>query len=461
MKLKSRYSAKEFRKLLSARNFTAIRSLLEPVDAVLLADVLREIPIRKVLIIFRLMTRRDATKVFSHLPVSYQEGIMEELGDTNVAQILNEMPPDDRTALLEVLPIDIRKKLLDMLTPEERAVASKLLAFPRNSVGRRMTPDYIAVHPDWTIGWTLEHIRNMAMEKETINMIYVIDEKGVLIDDISLKRIILTAPEKKISDIMDYEFRYLNANVDQEIAVEMFKKHDRIALPVVNNERQLIGIVTVDDVLDIQEEEVTEDIQKFGAVEVMKEPYLDVPFFKLVQKRAGWLTVLFLGEMLTATAMGFFEKEIVRAVVLVLFIPLIISSGGNSGSQASTLIIRAMALGEVSLRDWWRIIRREFFVGLALGCILGIIGFSRIALWNLFTNIYGEYWLFIAITIFITLSGVVLWGTLVGSMLPLVLKRLGTDPAVSSAPFVATLVDVSGLVIYFGAAMALLHGKLL
>ncbi|MCZ7615649.1 MAG: magnesium transporter [Ignavibacteriaceae bacterium] len=336
-----------------------------------------------------------------------------------------------------------------------------MLGYPENSVGRLMTPDYVAVRRDWTVAETLDYIRKNGEDKETLNVIYVVDEKGKLVDDIRIREIILSPLDKKISDLMEENFSALNVHDDQETAVEVFKKYDRVALPVVDNYGILIGIVTVDDVLDVAEEEATEDIQKLGGVEALEEPYSTMPFFSMIKKRVGWLTVLFIGEMLTASAMGFFEDEIAKAVVLALFVPLIISSGGNSGSQAATLVIRAIALGEVTLKDWWYIMRREILSGLTLGLVLGIIGFLRIFIWASFSNIYGNHWMLIAFTVGFSLIGVVLWGTISGSMLPFILKRFGLDPATSSAPFVATLVDVTGLIIYFTFALFFLSGTLL
>jgi magnesium transporter len=292
-------------------------------------------------------------------------------------------------------------------------------------------------------------------------MIYVVDEKGVLIDDIRIRNFLLAPLTAKVSDIMDYRYVALKAADSQQSAVQVFKEQDRKALPVTDSAGELIGIVTIDDVLNVAEEAATREIQKIGGSEALDEPYMQISFAQLVKKRAGWLIILFVGEMLTATAMGFFEKEIERAVVLALFIPLIISSGGNSGSQASTLVIRALALGEVELHEWWRVARRELFSGLALGGILGAIGFCRVSIWSLFSNIYGPHWLLVALTVGLALVGIVLWGTLAGSMLPFILRRLGFDPATSSAPFVATLVDVTGLVIYFSVALVILRGALL
>ena len=295
----------------------------------------------------------------------------------------------------------------------------------------------------------LDHIQEYGHDSETINVIYVVDEENKLLDDIKLKDILFVPRDSKVESLANYQFVTLSVNDSDEAAINAFRHYDRIVLPVIDEKGILLGIVTIDDVLRLANQEATQEMQNFGGMEALSEPYMQAPFLELMKKRAGWLVILFLGEMFTATAMGYFEDEISKAVVLALFLPLIISSGGNAGSQASTLIIRAMALGEVKLSDWWRIVKREVLSGVFLGAILGIIGFFRVALWNLFSNIYGEYWLLIAITIGLSLIGVVLWGTLCGAVLPLILRRAGVDPATSSAPFVATIVDVTGLIIYF------------
>ncbi|HEV9038470.1 MAG TPA: magnesium transporter, partial [Puia sp.] len=294
-----------------------------------------------------------------------------------------------------------------------------------------------------------------------IDVIYVVDDKGYFIDDIRIREIILANPEKKIEDVIDNRYIALSVNDAQETASEAFKMNNRVALPVLDNNNILLGIVTIDDVLWITQEEFSEDIQKIGGTEALDEPYLEMPLLKLFRKRIVWLVVLFLSEMLTATAMAYFEDEIAKAVVLALFVPLIISSGGNSGSQASTLIIQAMALGELTILDWWRVMRREILSGLLLGAVLGVIGFTRVILWNQIFHTYGEHGVLIALTIGVALIGVVMWGTIAGSMLPIVLKKFGADPATSSAPFVATLVDVTGLVIYFSVAFLIMRGILL
>ena len=367
----------------------------------------------------------------------------------------------DRTALLEELPGTVTQRLLALLSPEERRVATQLLGYPEESIGRRMTPDYVALRDSWTVAQVLEHIRKVGHDRETLNVLYVVDERGRLIDDIRLREVILADPAAPLSSIMDRQFSALRVDQDQEEAVREFQRLDRVALPVVDSAGMLVGMVTVDDVMDVAEEEVTEDMQKMAAVEALDAPYLDVGFFTMVRKRVIWLSVLFLGQMLTATAMGYFEDEISQAIVLALFIPLIISSGGNSGSQTATLVIRAMAIRELHMRDWWRVLVREAGSGFTLGCLLGLIALLRIGLWPWREEVYGEHYFMVAITVAVSLIGVVMYGTLVGSMLPMVLRRLGLDPAVSSAPFVATLVDVTGIVIYFTIAALMLRGTLL
>jgi magnesium transporter len=362
---------------------------------------------------------------------------------------------------LEELPATVTRQLLSLLTPAERAVALTLLGYPENSIGRLMTPNYVRVFEHWTIPEVLDHIRRHGQDSETLNVIYVVDERGLLIDDIRIRELLLTSPGNRVADLMDRRVVALKATDDQQTAVAAFRRYDRTALPVTDTAGMLIGIVTVDDVLDVAEATATKEIHRIGGSEALDEPYTQIAFWRMIQKRAGWLTALFIGEMLTATAMGAFEAEIQRAVVLALFVPLIISSGGNAGSQASTLAIRALALGEVGLADWWRIARREIFAGLSLGAILGSIGFLRISIWSAFSSVYGPHWLLVAITVSFALIGVVLWGTLTGSLLPFLLRRLGFDPAASSAPFVATLVDVTGLVIYFTVGIVILRGTLL
>ena len=447
--------------LIEAREFNTLREELKNWPAGDLAELMEPLSAEKEAIVFRLLPREQAAEVFTYLSDERQEELLKAMAHEEVARILNAMDPDDRTSLLEELPANVIQHMLSLLSPEERLVASQLLGYEEDSVGRLMTPDFVRIRSNWTVERALQHIRRYGKDSETMSMIYVIDQDGRLIDDLRIRQFLLAAPETPISDIMDERFVSLKATDNREMAVEVFKDTDLIALPVVDKDNVLLGIVTVDDILDVAEEEATEDIQKIGGSEALDEPYMKIPIPKMVRKRATWLIILFLSEMLTATAMGRFENEIARAVVLSIFVPLVISSGGNSGSQASTLIIRAMALGEVGLRDWWRVMRREILSGLALGGILGIIGFIRISTWALVFHSYGQYWLLLAFTVGLALIGIVLWGSLAGSMLPFLLRRIGLDPATSSAPFVATLVDVSGLIIYFTVAALILRGTLL
>jgi len=325
-----------------------------------------------------------------------------------------------------------------------------------------MTPDYVWVYEHNTVAESIELIRRFGKDSETIDVIYVIDEDGNLVDDIKIRDIILSSPDKKINELIDGRVIVLHADDDQEVASDVFKMNNRVALPVVSKTEKLLGIVTIDDILWVATEEYSEDMQKIGGTEALDEPYLDTSVWNLFRKRVGWLVILFLGEMLTASVMQYFEEEIAKAVVLALFIPLIISSGGNTGSQASTLIIQALATGDVAITDWWRVFKREILSGLMLGTVLGVVGYFRILVWHaIFPNVYGDHYHLVGLTVGITLLGIVLWGTLSGSMLPLALKKLGADPAVSSAPFVATLVDVTGLVIYFSVAYLFLQGILL
>ncbi|MCW5961609.1 MAG: magnesium transporter [Pyrinomonadaceae bacterium] len=447
--------------VISERDFTALGDALQNLSPSALADLIGETPIRDQAPVFRSLPREFAADVLEYLPVRSQIELLNSLEQKEAAAILDEMAPDDRTRLFDALPDDERERFLALLRPDERGVAVRFLGFPEDSVGRLATSDYVRLRPDWTIERALAHIRRYGNDSETLNVLYIIDESGKLIDVLRIRKLLLASPETKIADLMDNSFIALQAADDQETAIEAMRRSDLTALPVADEDGVLIGIVTVDDILDVAAAETTEDIHKLGGSEAFDEPYLQIALTRMVRKRAGWLVILFLGEMLTATAMGFYEAEIEKAVVLALFVPLIISSGGNSGSQAATLVVRAMALGEVFLRDWWRVMRREIFSGLILGAILGAIGFSRIALWSAFSNIYGEHWFLIALTVGVALIGIVLWGTLSGSMLPFILRRLGLDPAASSAPFVATLVDVTGLIIYFTTAIFFLRGTLL
>jgi magnesium transporter len=450
-----------FESLIQADDKLAIREFLNDQNISDVAELIYAYPDYESQIIAYLAIHRAAS-VFKILEPGEQRKIIEDLPPYKSAELLNELPADDRVAFLEVLPNSVVRELIKTLDPDERKITLTLLGYPENSVGRLMTPDYVYVYEYNTVKEVIDTIRRFGTNSETVDVIYVINYRGELLDDIRIRDIILADPSVKVSELMDDRFISLKATDDQELASEAFKMNNRVALPVTDEQNVLLGIITIDDVLWVASEEFGEDIQKIGGTEALEEPYLDISLFKLFKKRAGWLILLFLGEMLTASAMQFFQQEIETATVLALFIPLIMSSGGNSGSQASTLIIQAMALGELSIKDWWKVMKRELITGSLLGIMLGSIGVLRISIWqNMHLFDYGPYWNLLAGTIFFSLIGIVLWGSMMGSMLPIILKKMKLDPAASSAPFVATLVDVTGIVIYFSFAYIFLHDILL
>jgi magnesium transporter len=450
----------ELETLIDRKDHAALKKYLEPWLPADLAPIIADLPVEQLARLFRVSSRELAATTFTYLSIEAQKKMLHVLNQEQAAALLNALPPDDRTAFLNELPLDLAMQMLSMLTPDERQVAQSLLAYPEHSVGRMMTLDYVAVRPEWTVREALDYIREHGYDRETLNVVFVVDAEGHLVDDIRVRRFLVSPLDRPVRELLDGNFTMLAPADDREKALGLFKKFDRVALPVVDENKKLIGIITVDDMLDVAEAEATEDIQKMGGSEALDEPYTTIALSRMVKKRASWLVVLFLGEMLTATAMSYFEGELEKAIVLSLFIPLVISSGGNAGSQAATLVIRALALGEFRLREWWKIMRRELAAGTMLGLILGSIGFLRIAIWAQFSSIYGEHWVLVAATVGIALVGIVLWGSLMGSMLPLILKRLGLDPATSSAPFVATLVDVTGLIIYFTVAMVVMRGTM-
>jgi magnesium transporter len=454
----------EIEELINARDFAGLREALADLPAADIADVFADLPAEQVAVIFRILPREKATEVFEYLPVESQEAALRALGQDQVAAVLNEMAPDDRTQLLEEIPGEAAQRLIAVLTPEERRIAVRLLGYPEESIGRLMTPDYVSIRKDWSISHVFSHLRSVGKDKESLNVVYVTDERGHLIDDIRLRDLVLADPNAAVSDVMDGNYVFLRAHDDQEEAVRTFKKYDRSVLPVVDSMNVLVGIVTVDDVLDVAEQEETEDVHKMAAVAVIDAPYLEASAVTMVRKRAPWLFLLFCGELVTITAMHRFQATLEAIVILAVFIPLIISSGGNSGSQAASLVIRALAIGELTLGDWWRVLRRELLSGLMFGSILGVAAFVTALIFGWYLRSQGQPLspgaVTVAFTVGTALVGVVLFGTFVGSMLPIGLKRLGLDPAVSSTPFVATLVDVTGIIIYFATAKVVLAGML-
>lgn len=451
----------EFERLLAEGNRMRIHEFLNNLNISDVALLIEEQEDQATDIIASLSVHRAAS-TFKILELGIQKQVIQDLQPLKTAALLNELPADDRTAFLEELPTEAVRELIKLLNPEERKITLSLLGYPESSVGRLMTPDYIAVQKDWTIAEVLEHIREVGKDSETIDVIYVVNDQGILVDDVRIREFLLSTPETLVSELVDGRYIALNVKDDQEMANQVFKMNNRVALPVVDDNAILLGIVTIDDVLWVANEEFSEDMQKMGGTEALEEPYLEISIFKLFKKRVGWLVVLFLGEMLTATAMATYEHALDKALILSLFIPLIISSGGNTGSQASSLIIQALTVGEVTLSDWWNVMKRELISGLMLGTILGLIGFLRVVLWSqIFPEVYGPHYVLVAVVVGVSLLGVVLFGTLSGSMLPIGLKKLGADPAVSSAPFVATMVDVTGVIIYFNCAYFFLKGTML
>lgn len=460
MELEQPTLQEQFESIIQTEDKLQIRDFLDDQNISDVAMLVDEFPEYDDQIVANMSIHRAAS-VFKILDLSIQKKIIHDLPPNTTASLLNELPADDRTDFLEELPGSVVRELIKLLDPDERKITLSLLGYPENSIGRLMTPDYVYVYPWNTIEEVFATIRKYGKDSETINVIYVINEKGELLDDIRISEFILNSPDKQVSELMDDRFVALHPEDDQETASDVFKMNNRVALPVVSQSDKLLGIVTIDDILWVAEEEFSEDMQKMGGTAALEEPYLDVPILKLYRKRIIWLIILFIGETLTIIAMSNFQETLEQVLVLSTFIPLIISSGGNSGSQAATLIIQALALGEITVKDWWRIARREIISGLIMGVTLGIFGLLIIYGGHQFLGLFGEHFIRIGFAIGIAIIGVVLWGTIMGSMLPLLLKKLGADPAASSTPFIATLVDVTGLLIYFGTALLMLKGVLL
>jgi len=445
------FSQEELERALDERRFGDVRSMISDSEPADVAESIGYLDAEDRAVVFRVLSRELATEVFERLEPDAQEELIKGLGREQVATILNDMAPDDRTSLLEELPVAATKRVLAMLTPDERRVANQLLGYPEDSVGRMMTPDFIAIRSGWTVREALEHLRRNGEDRETLNVLPVMDTGGSLIDDLRVRQLLLAEPDSKVEQLLDGNFIALKATDDQESAVQVFKEYDRVAFPVTDSAGALLGIVTVDDVLDVAEEEATEDIQKIGGSAALERPFMQVGFADMLRKRAGWLVLLFLGQLLSLNVIALFDEKLAQLTVLMLFMPLIISSGGNSGSQAATLVVRAMALEEVSSGDWWRVLRREVGFGLTVGALLAGIGFARISLGS-----FSNDWFKLALAVSVSVTCVVLWGVILGSMLPFIMRALGVDPASSSTPFVATLVDVTGLLLYFAVAITII-----
>jgi len=452
----------EFEELIEEKDWAALKDILNDVPAVDVAELLEEIDAEVSIVIFRLLKKQKAADVFSYLSSSKGLELMNLFSAQQLSEVMSNLEPDERVALMEELPGHLTQRVMNSMKPEDRKMAQRLLGFPDESVGRLMTPRYVKVKKDWSIQKAMNHVREFGHSAETVNVIYVVDNEEHLIDDLRLNQIILADPQAPISSLMDESFEALSAFADQEDAVKMLSKYDRVAMPVVDSDGILVGIVTVDDVIDVAEEETTEDMQLMAGMDALDDYYSQTTVFEMVKKRIGWLAFLFIGQLFTTTAMGAYESVIANAVFLSLFIPMIISSGGNSGSQAATLIIRALSTDDIDMNEWLKVLWRELLSGLMLGGIMAIIGFFVILGWGyLVSDQFSQELVLSAMVVGLSLIGVVLWGNISGSMLPFVLSKMGLDPAVTSAPFVSTLSDVTGIIIYFSIAIALLEGIVL
>lgn len=452
----------EFQELIEAKDWVGLKEVLSDVPAADIAELLVELDGSVAVVVFRLLKKPVAADVFAELPSGKGVELLELFNKQQLSDVMSNLEPDEQVALMEELPGHLTQSVMNSMKPDDQKQIKKLLGYPADSVGRLMTPRYVRVKSDWSIDRSMKHIRKYAEVAETLNVIYVVDDKEHLIDDLRITQIIVADPDETISSIMDDSFNALSAFDDQEEAVKMLAKYDRVALPVVDSDGILVGIVTVDDVIDVAEEETTEDMQKMAAMDALDDYYSQTSIFSMVKKRLGWLIVLFVGQILTALTMGQYEELLSKVVFLSFFVPLIISSGGNSGAQAATLVIRALATDDIKAEDWKKVFKREFISGLALGGLIGLLGFVTLISWELIAgNPFGYQMIMTALVVALSLLAIVLFGNFIGAMLPFILSKLGLDPAVSSAPFVATIVDVSGIIIYFSIAILLLGNILL
>lgn len=452
----------EFEELIKEKDWVALKDILNDVPAVDVAELLEELDAEIAIVIFRLLKKQKAADVFTYLSSGKGMELLNMFTAQQLSEVMSNLEPDERVSLMEELPGHLTQRVMNSLNIEDRKQSQKLLGYPEESVGRLMTPRYVKVKKDWTIRRAMEHIREYGHSVETVNVIYVVDADEHLIDDLRLNQLILADPEAPISSLMDESFEALSAFDDQEDGVKMLSKYDRVAMPVVDSDGILVGIVTVDDIIDVAEEETTEDMQLMAGMSALDDYYSETTIFQMVKKRVGWLIMLFMGQMLTVTAMASYEDALAAAAMLSFFIPMIISSGGNSGSQAATLIIRAISTDDIKLNDWWMVLKRELFSGFLLGSFLGVMGSIVIATWMVLRGeVFSVGLVLQSLTVGTSLVGVVVFGNLSGSMLPFVMSKFGLDPAVTSAPFVATLVDVTGIIIYFSVALLLLQGVVL
>ena len=439
-----------------------IQSLLHDLFPADIGETLNRLNVEEAQYVYELLDEETSSAVLIELKEELREEILASFSAKEIAEEIDNLDSDDAADVINELPEDRQNEVLSHIEDIDQAGdIADLLSFEEDTAGSLMATELVQVKHNDTVTACIDEIREQAENVDVMYAVYVVDEKERLVGMLSLKKLVIARPDTRIEDIYDKDVIQVTTSTHTAEVADIMQKYDLVVLPVVDNLGRLVGRITIDDVVDVIRDEETDEAHKMAGIETFDEPYMNMPFFKMIKKRAGWLIILFVGESLTATAMGFFEGQLAKAVILALFVPLIISSGGNTGSQASTLIIRAMALGEITFRDWWRIFKKELAIGLTLGILLGVVGFLRVAIWSSFTTIYGPHWMAIGLTVGLTLIGVVLWGNLAGSLLPVLLKRVKLDPAVCSAPFVATLVDVTGLIIYFTAASFILRGILL
>lgn len=451
--------------LIRSASYRELREALRSLDmadiADLIADLLEDRSPQEAALAYRVLPRDDAAEVFAHLEPETQEQLIEELGDERAVRVVEAMDPDDSARLLDELPVEVTRRIIRSLRADTRQDIQAILGYPADSVGRLMTPDYVKVRPNWTAAEALAHIRKFGKDAETVHWVYVVDRDGRLIDDVHIRRILLAEPSETIESMMDGRYIVLPATEDREEAVRIMARTDRSALPVVDGRGLLIGIITYDDVADVAEEEATEDIHKMGGLEALSEPYLSTTLYEMMMKRGPWLAGLFVFQVLTIGVMGVFGEQLDKAVILAVFVPLIISSGGNTGTQAGSLIVRALALREIEPGRWKAVFGREVITGLILGSILGVLGVGVVLGAEMVGMVETTHPLRVAFVVGTAVVGIVMWGSLIGSLLPLLMERLGLDPAASSSPLIASLMDVSGLLIYFVVAIALLRGTIL
>ncbi len=451
----------ELQQLIEDHAYREIRDALIVIEPADIADLIETLAPESAAIAFRILPRDLAAASFAELEQQSQETLLEELGTERSCKLIEAMDPDDRAALLDELPVEVATKLIARFSPENRKVTRSILGYAPDSVGRLMTPDYVRLRESWSIRQSLEHIRKFGRNAETVDWVFVIDHENKLVDDIHIRELLLADPDSLVRDLMDNEFIALYANDHREEAVRMMSRYDRTALPVVDSLELLVGIVTIDDVVDVAEEEFTEDVQKLGGMEALDAPYMTTSIAGMFRKRGVWLAGLFLIQIFTISIMAFFNDALNKAVVLAIFVPMIIASGGNTGTQAASLLVRAIAVEEVRLSSWWRIMRKELLTGFCLGCTLAVLGIAVVWGLSLTPMLETPHLWPLAITVSSAVLVIVVWGTLIGSMFPLILERLGLDPATSSSPLVATLMDVSGLTIYFLLALLFLRGTIL